>query len=456
MMLRLALVGIVVALGVTVPNQSECDSWLVSTENWARSFLANWDRWSPPENLAASEHAGSADDGCEQCRLARLELLLREQSIARATVSGGNAELAARSVAGEEGLRTEGVKSDQKTPGSGLERRWRRIDKAQDVRVTMDFDLIDYAGWSDFSEYPAPLGATQSRLEWASVAERVASEPNASAWQAFSALVIDPATRAATQMSSADDSGSDTLRWPLDDLDGLLASATTAESKPITVDELPAADPGRFEVRLTTYGTDLFETVADQFEGWAANRDIPPAEGPAVGTITEERSNEPAAPSASVPAAITLPAAAAVETLSAPAVTTSAHDLPWPVFAAAAPESDATSAVAHNDNLPWPVFAPADAGQATELAVASEPALPASAGDTPARPTQFPNACEVAAAVRGPIDGHWSSTDAESEPNSRSITSQPSLARAVELTGEAMRAWLGVLARPSRVEMTSR
>ncbi len=47
MMLRLALVGVVAALGVTLPTQTSCDNWLTASERWARSVLADWDTWRP-------------------------------------------------------------------------------------------------------------------------------------------------------------------------------------------------------------------------------------------------------------------------------------------------------------------------------------------------------------------------------------------------------------------------
>ena len=47
MMLRLVLVGMVAALGVTIPSRPDGRGWLGSAERWAKSVLADWDTWRP-------------------------------------------------------------------------------------------------------------------------------------------------------------------------------------------------------------------------------------------------------------------------------------------------------------------------------------------------------------------------------------------------------------------------
>jgi len=71
MMLRLALVGIVAALGVTLPDQSACEQWFASAQNWANATLADWDTWTPHarDNDCRPYARGKTD--CPQCRLAR-------------------------------------------------------------------------------------------------------------------------------------------------------------------------------------------------------------------------------------------------------------------------------------------------------------------------------------------------------------------------------------------------
>ena len=45
MMLRLVLVGMVAALGVTIPGGTNRGGWLDSTGRWANSVLVDWDTW---------------------------------------------------------------------------------------------------------------------------------------------------------------------------------------------------------------------------------------------------------------------------------------------------------------------------------------------------------------------------------------------------------------------------
>jgi hypothetical protein len=74
MTLRLVLVGIVAALGVSIPSQPSGDHWFDSAEAWAISLLAEWDTWEPSDGGGA-DPAGKRDHpGCEECRLARLRV----------------------------------------------------------------------------------------------------------------------------------------------------------------------------------------------------------------------------------------------------------------------------------------------------------------------------------------------------------------------------------------------
>jgi hypothetical protein len=47
MILRLVLVGLVGALGVTLPSRMECEDWFESARVWASARLADWDTWRP-------------------------------------------------------------------------------------------------------------------------------------------------------------------------------------------------------------------------------------------------------------------------------------------------------------------------------------------------------------------------------------------------------------------------
>ena len=62
MMLRLVLVGMVAALGVTIPGGTNRGGWLVSVERWSNSVLMDWDTWTPDNRAspATASHYGSA------------------------------------------------------------------------------------------------------------------------------------------------------------------------------------------------------------------------------------------------------------------------------------------------------------------------------------------------------------------------------------------------------------
>src|SRR5271166_6657144 len=47
MTLRLVLVSLVVATGLTVPSAPVIESWVASTQNWMNARFADWDTRSP-------------------------------------------------------------------------------------------------------------------------------------------------------------------------------------------------------------------------------------------------------------------------------------------------------------------------------------------------------------------------------------------------------------------------
>ena len=48
MTMRMVLVGLVAALGVTVPTPTQCSQWWLSIRNVGSAALADWDHWTPP------------------------------------------------------------------------------------------------------------------------------------------------------------------------------------------------------------------------------------------------------------------------------------------------------------------------------------------------------------------------------------------------------------------------
>jgi hypothetical protein len=80
MIMRLVLVGLVAALGVTLPSRPECERWMGSVQSWACGVLADWDTWKPCESdaycLPSESHVTVSDLG----RLARVQRLATESS----------------------------------------------------------------------------------------------------------------------------------------------------------------------------------------------------------------------------------------------------------------------------------------------------------------------------------------------------------------------------------------
>jgi hypothetical protein len=74
MTLRLVLVGIVAALGVSIPSQPSSEHWFESAEAWATSLLAEWDTWEPTDGDGSVPTGKRGHLDCEECRLAGLRL----------------------------------------------------------------------------------------------------------------------------------------------------------------------------------------------------------------------------------------------------------------------------------------------------------------------------------------------------------------------------------------------
>jgi len=78
MITRLVLVGLVAALGVTLPSRPDSDRWMGSAQSWACRVLADWDTWKPRESdaycLPSESHVTVSDRG----RLARVQRIAGE------------------------------------------------------------------------------------------------------------------------------------------------------------------------------------------------------------------------------------------------------------------------------------------------------------------------------------------------------------------------------------------
>src|SRR5258708_37805348 len=120
MTLRLVLVSMVAALGLTIPNRMDCKRFFDCAESRASSFLAGWDTWRPGEGTGHRRAGATATRECELCRPARAQDALRAQKPAEELAS--HAKPSAQDRRNEPWIRA----SKLQTPGPAGTRRDRR------------------------------------------------------------------------------------------------------------------------------------------------------------------------------------------------------------------------------------------------------------------------------------------------------------------------------------------
>ena len=170
-----------------------------------------------------------------------------------------------------------------------------------------------------------------------------------------------------------------------------------------------------------------------------------------------ERAASTTAPEA--PEMDALPVASGVTAKPAEATTVPAASLPWPVFSAPDPVIETATEVVQGATVPWPVFAPA--GPSDELAgtAAVTTSRPSEASDLSG--LSAPRAVTSASGVM--VDGQpdrqtgtVASNPAGNLRDQPAAGAQPVWADAVRLTSQAVNAWVDLLTRPTRVQVTAR
>jgi hypothetical protein len=152
MTLRLVLVGIVVALGVTIPKRSECERGFADATTWTRSALARWDTWRPSEG--SGNLRGPRE--CPLCRIARAELARKSRNPATDLRAGSTAAVVrpARPSPG----RPDGDGSLAKTAGPATSRgvAFEPITVPDDSDTDIALKLNREAEGIDLTQPPAP------------------------------------------------------------------------------------------------------------------------------------------------------------------------------------------------------------------------------------------------------------------------------------------------------------
>ena len=171
MMLRLAMVGFVAALGVTIPSQTECDNWFSATQRWASSAFAEWDGWRPQERVGDPGPVEVAEHECEQCRMARLAVMHRDpiSEAGAALIDSASTGTVADSAGTDERADRADNAATPAPPASALPPVSIQVVSSDGFTVDHALELTWNVDGNDVAESPAPLAGSQARAEWAAL-----------------------------------------------------------------------------------------------------------------------------------------------------------------------------------------------------------------------------------------------------------------------------------------------
>ena len=397
MMLRVVLVGVVAALGVSIPSQPSCEHWYDSAQSWATSLLAEWDTWTATDTAEPRLPGAANHLGCEECRLARMRLVAKaNENLSKDTALVDGA-----------GPKT----GTQKKPSDSDQRVARSQPKTVSPRA---FELTEAA--AAFCPIAAIIlngtpdlhagSASTSRENQASVAGPELSEPAEAAelviWSGFCRLgneAISSAAESESEVLYSDEDGSDMPITQESFICGFSAFAPPFLTAATAPPEVPEAARSVAERVADDDATDgMIMSCLDEALGWDEVVDVV-ASAPTVDPFL-----------ADLPVDVFVPERAAViATVPAPPSNTT-QDAAVAV-AVAGPGRPALSSFL--EDLPSDVFAPMPPSPDQELAAKDRPL--ADVGPQPAR-----------------------------------------LGDAVELTRRAVSAWVSVLIGPALVQEGAR
>jgi hypothetical protein len=388
MMLRLVLVGIVAALGVTIPGGTNRSGWLVSAGRWANSVVVDWDTPRPDSSATQARRFATTRHGCEQCRLARAALALREQGAAASRVADSTKSTAVKAPAGSEKPTDDrhDVLTGDSRPAATI--GFEPIAVGDDFYSAIAFELNRNAKAISLVQSPTAPTAILTRSQPVALAE--GTEPETP----------------------------EVLCGVMDDLDESAQIEVTAqprgENAVIASDALDFIETGvEYAPEETEYGPELFEVIACQIGQFNAEDAPLYDEGPSPAVVDDRAKSSVVAEPANRLIADG-PAAVAESTTHSPG---SVAGIPWPVFAPVEAIAQPPTRVVQEKMVPWPVFAPIDPH-----------AGPSFAAESPS-----------SAAAPG-----------------RGSSSEAGWGHAVDLTRQAMCAWMAVLVRSAPVEVTAR
>jgi hypothetical protein len=454
MTLRLILVSMVAALGLTIPSRVQCKRFIGLAEARASSFLAGWDTWRPGDGTGHKKLGSTATRECELCRLARVEVALRAQKqAADVLIDSSKTSSVAPPV------------TDGHVPNVQPPVRSRTVDDAVIASESIEIDeelgeelafesnhqaeVIDFVGNS--------TGSDSTRIATGGPAP---SESVDLVWvdEVCGTLIRDvrTAAMAAQPRNPAAESLASTLTG---DQPVPLTVQTAADNQT----EISADVASTSADWCVGYGPDLFASIEYQLSQIDQNTKLPTADEAA--NLPFECPNAP--PSFVAPSQATdVGAQSDVQPsdIASPSI-------PWPIFAPEDSDSQPETRIAQEIQVPWPVFAPSEPapGQANTFTtdssdgtatLASPPTVAERSETVQAALTSMEAPALANRSVRSPSNDSCersSSTidDAGLHTLREAYSPENRWGQAVQLTREAVVAWMKVLVGPALVKVSA-
>jgi hypothetical protein len=412
MMLRLVLVGMVAALGVTIPGGTNRGGWLVSAGRWANSAVVDWDTPRPDSSASQARRFATTRHGCEQCRLARAALALREQAAAASRVADSTKSTVAKAAAGSEKPTSDrhDVLTGDSSPAATI--AFEPIAVGDDFYSAVAFELNRNAEAINFVQSPTAPTAILTRSQPVALAEGPEPEMPEVLCGLMDDDVDDSAQIAVTAQPRGENESiaSDVL----DSIEtGVEYATDETEATPISGAVASPIAAASMHAAAATYGPELFEVIACQTGQFGAEDASLYDEEPSP-AVVDDRSKSSVVAEPANPLIAAGPAVVAESTRQSAG---RVAGIPWPVIAPVEAIAQPPTRVVQETTIPWPVFAPIDPH---------------------AGPSSAAESLSSAAAPR------------------RDSSSKAGWGQAVDLTRQAMCAWMAVLVRSAPVEVTAR
>jgi hypothetical protein len=438
MMLRLVLVGIVAGLGVTIPSRPIGTGWFGSAERWASSVLADWDTWRPSDGDGRGHLVVSVHD-CEQCKLARAAFVSRERKDP-AVASLQTTKWAPVNSAPDEN------KPAAPSPAASVSNQSVALVSAIDpTKVGDEFYTAVAFESNSKAEGLAPAPPAALPVAIAAEAPPLAASQDleldlpevlcgASDEEAAEFVFIreSAAARPANPASSSDALAStEPPSEPDVEEMGEVEIGETVPLPAVAVSERVPASADSSE-RPKVIANDEHGVYEDDVAAYRDGRDLTvyAQSSPSPIATLAAALPAPSTPSTQPPVApVPLSSPTAIGRPETPPLSKNPAELPWPTFAPEEPIAQSPPHMVQETAVPWPVFAPVESPISHEVSTAIE----------------HPSAVDVPASHEHASSG--------TTPGSRT---EPRLNQAVNLTRQAMSAWLGVLMRSAPVEVTTR